>query len=261
MAHSLSDEEMTLTAGYVLGDLSPDELVQFERLLQQNPALQTEVSAMQVSLRLLPQSLAKIAPPPHLEAKILTAHASTTTSTTTAISTASANTVVEPLIQLRPSFPWAKLSVGIAILSALLLGADNLRLRQELSFAQNADPEKVAAILRQPNSRLVALKGEGNTAAGTLLFTPGQWQEVIVSLGNLPPLPPDQIYRMWLTLNNGKVISCGEFNPNGQGAVFIKLNPVETPPKGSKATGIFVTINAASAPLEPKGERVMSGSI
>ncbi|MCU0565597.1 MAG: anti-sigma factor, partial [Oculatellaceae cyanobacterium Prado106] len=158
----------------------------------------------------------------------------------------------------------AKIIAGIAALGAILLGADNFRLRQALSVAQNPPDQqgdRVAAILQRPNSRLVALKGEANQAAGTLLFTPGQWQEVVVSLGNLPPLPPEQIYRMWLTLANGQTIACGEFNTNAAGSVFVKLNPPETPPKGVKATGIYVTIDGANSPLNPEGDRVMSGSI
>jgi Anti-sigma-K factor rskA len=126
--------------------------------------------------------------------------------------------------------------------------------------AQRTESDRVAAILQRPTSRLVALKGEKD-AAGTLLFTPGKWQEVVVSLGNLPPLPPDQIYRMWLTLANGNTIACGEFNTNAEGSVFVKLTPPELPPKGVKATGIYVTVDGVNAPLNPGGDRVMSGAI
>jgi hypothetical protein len=93
------------------------------------------------------------------------------------------------------------------------------------------------------------------------MFTPGKWQEVVVSLGNLPPLPPDQVYRMWLTLKNGQVIPCGEFKTTDQGKVFIRLNPAQNPPPGVKATGVFVTIDAANAPLTPAGQRVITGNI
>ncbi len=125
-----------------------------------------------------------------------------------------------------PSIGWGKILAGLAILLALLLGADNFRLRQALSFAQQTEGDRVAAILQRPNSRLVALKGK--KAAGTLLFTPGKWQEVVVSLGNLPPLPPDQVYRMWLTLANGQTLPCGDFKTDAKGSVFVKLTPPKT---------------------------------
>jgi hypothetical protein len=178
-----------------------------------------------------------------------------------------ANATPDPVEPVRrsPSIGWGKIIAGLAMLLALLLGADNFRLRQALSFAQQTETAptetaRVAAILQRPNSRLVALKGEQD-AAGTILFTPGKWQEVVVSLGNLPPLPPDQIYRMWLTLANGQTIPCGEFNTDTKGSVFVKLTPPQTPPKGVKATGIYVTVDGINTPLNPGGDRVMSGSI
>ena len=249
MTQSHSEEEKELAAGYVLGDLSAEEMQQFEQLLQQHPDLLQEVQAMQVSFRLMPHALPTVAPPPQLLDRILVENAATTA-------------VSEPFFKPLRSLSWSKLIAIIATLVALLLGIDNFWLRQQLRLAQEPDTERVATILQRPNSSLIALKGEdGSTAAGTLLFTPGQWQEVIISLGNLPPLPPDQIYRMWLTLKNGKTLFCGEFNTNAQGSVFIRLNPPKTPPKGVKATGIFVTIDSMSAPPEATGKQVMSGAI
>jgi hypothetical protein len=157
---------------------------------------------------------------------------------------------------------WSKMIAGLGIFTTLLLGAYSIQLRQSLSVAlQKSDTSTTAEILQRPNSRLVALKGEGNTAAGTLLFTPGKWKEVVVSLGNLPPLPPDQVYRMWLTLSDGNALPCGSFNTNVQGSVFIKLNPPQLPTKAKKAVGIFVTTASVSAPLVPEGVRIMTGKI
>ena len=263
----ISTADQLIIAGYVLGDLEPEEMARVEQRLAADAALSAEAHAMQVSLWSTPQGMPMMTPPPRLRDKILTANA---------LANATLDPI-EPVLraasqipQGSPSVDWGKILAGLAMLLALLLGADNFRLRQALSFAQqtetdptNTDPtntDRVAAILQRPNSRLVALKGEKN-AAGTLLFTPGKWQEVVVSLGNLPPLPPDQIYRMWLTLANGQIIPCGEFNTDAEGSVFVKLTPPETPPKGVKATGIYVTVDGVNTPLNPGGDRVMSGSI
>lgn len=250
----ISTEDQLIIAGYVLGDLEPEEMARVERRLAVDAALSAEAHALQVSLWSTPQGMPLMAPPPRLRDQIL--RANTLASETLA--------PVEPVWR-SPSPSWGKVLAGLAILLTLLLGADNFRLRQALSVAQQSetDPTKTdlaAAILQRPNSRLVALTGEQD-AAGTLLFTPGQWKEVVVSLGNLPPLPPDQIYRMWLTLANGQTIPCGEFNTSAEGSVFVKLTPPETPPKGVKATGIYVTVDGVNTPLNPQGDRVMSGSI
>ena len=148
------------------------------------------------------------------------------------------------------------------MLAALALGADNWRLRSQLQLAQNEEAQRVASIMQNPGSRLVALQGEGDApAAGTLLFTAGNWQEVIVSLGNLPPLPPDQVYRMWLTLENGEFIFCGEFRPGDEGSTFIRLLPPEQPPEGVKTTGIIVTADSVDSPLSPDGPQIVQGTI
>jgi anti-sigma-K factor RskA len=256
MTNLLSEDEKLLAAGYVLGDLNPDELQQFEQKLTQNPALLAEVNALQASLRILPQALPMIAPPSELRQKIMAASGLS--------SSALPNFPAVWFPERQPSwlsFSWAKMIAMMASLGALVLGVDNLRLRQSLSNAPRPDTQTVANLLQHPNSRLVSLLGKGNSAAGTLLFTPGKWQEVVVSLGNLPPLPPEQVYRMWLTLKNGQVLPCGEFTTNSQGTVFIKINPTKTPPKGVKATGVFVTIDSANASLEPRGGQVVTGKI
>jgi hypothetical protein len=253
MTQSRSEAEKELVAGYVLGDLSAEEITQVEQLLQQRPDLLAEANAMQVTFQLVPHGLPKVAPPPQLLEKIMVANAPP------ALGAEPGST---PLLPRSRSLPWSKLIAALALLAALWLGVENFWLRRQLSLAQQIPSNQVGAILQQPNSRLVALKGKsGSTAAGTLLFTPGQWQEVIISLGNLPPLPPDQIYRMWLTLKNGETLFCGEFNTNPQGTVFMRLNPPKSPPKGVKATGIFVTVDSTAAHPTATGQRVMNGVI
>lgn len=239
----ISDAERELAAGYVLSDLTAAEKAQFETRLRQNPALQAEVEALRASLRLLPQGLSPIAPPPHLGDRILMKYALSTPPSR------------------RRSF-WLWLLAGFSLLSAALLGFDNLRLRHELKLAQLAPPDRVAMLLQRPNSRLIALRAqEGGNATGTLLFTPGKWQEVVVALGDLPPLPTNQVYRLWLTLDNGQTLPCGEFKPNPDGSVFRQIHPPETPPKGTKAKEIWVTIDDISAPLQPTGKPVLLGTI
>lgn len=247
MVQQISQEERALAAGYVLGDLDTEETQVFIQMLQQNEALVQEVKALQVALRLAPQALPPVTPPLRLRERIVSAHA-----------------VTEPPLERPVGFLWGKIIAGIAMIAALLLAADNWRLRQAfVAQSESVDSRSLAAILQRPNSRVIPIRREaGNAeAVGTLLFTPGQWQQVIVSLGNLPPLPPDQIYRMWLTLNNGQVIPCGEFNTDAEGSVFVELNPTEKPPQGTKAAGIFVTIDSPSAPLQPRGDRVLAGTI
>ncbi len=249
MAQSLSNEEQALAAGYILGDLTPEEERQVTQLMRTNPAMQREVAALRVSLQLIPHGWDEMTPPPHLEDQIMTAYEA---------SAANEATLSQSTTAPR-SRSWAKIIAALSIPALLLLAVDNLRLRRQFSLAQGDRPPEVAAILQQPQSRLVALQGDDS--AGTLLFTPGQWEQVVVSVTDLPPLPPDQIYRMWLTLDNGQFFFCGEFTTDDSGSVFITLNPTDSIPEGVKAQAVFVTQAETDGPLEPTGEPIVVGEI
>ncbi|MGF1458165.1 MAG: anti-sigma factor domain-containing protein [Leptolyngbyaceae cyanobacterium] len=252
MTQSLSNEEQALVAGYVLGDLTPEEEAQVAQLLTTNAAMQKEIEALQVSLDLIPHGLDPMMPPAGLEDKLMRAYE--------ASEAGEAGQVAQrPGVQTARSRSWSKIIAALSIPALLLLALDNVRLRRQFSFAQGDRPAEVAAILQQPQSRLVALQGDDS--AGTLLFTPGQWEQVVVSIADLPPLPPEQVYRMWLSLDNGQPFLCGEFTTDEQGSVFITLNPPANIPDGVKAQGVFVTQAAASDPLEPTGEPLIVGEI
>ncbi|MFG6107041.1 anti-sigma factor [Leptothoe sp. EHU-05/26/07-4] len=240
----LPEEKYMLLSGYVLGDLTSEEVEQVEQLALDDPAVLKELHSLEASFELLPQGLTQISPPASLRERFFVPSKSLETAPV--------------LPQGSKGVIW-KILVGLAAIATLALATDNLRLRQQL--AQQLEEDRVAAILQQPNSRLIALTGNGTNAAGTLLFTPGNWQEVIVSLGDLPPLPPDEVYRMWLALENGTVIYCGEFDTGDDGSIFVRFTPNETPPEGVKTTELFVTIDGRQTDPDPSGVRVMTGAI
>jgi hypothetical protein len=244
MSNPLSDDEEMLVSGYVLGDLTAEETELLEQKIAANPDLLKEIHAVQASFGLLPQGLPSVEPPPSLREAILTAPE------------------LQQHFQPKRSIGLLlKLALGLLALAASALAIDNWQLRQQLQVAQTNRVDRVAALLQQPNSRLIALTSKNSKAAGTLLFQRGRWQEAIISLGNLPPLPPDRIYRMWLSLENGETLYCGAFNTDVDGSVFIRLTPPKTPPRGVKAKRLFVTIDAVQSPLTPAGEQVMEGAI
>ncbi|MEM6716810.1 MAG: anti-sigma factor [Cyanobacteria bacterium P01_C01_bin.147] len=255
MTQSLSNEEQALAAGYVLGDLTPEEAAQVAQLLDTKPAMQQEVDALRVSLRLIPHASEMVMPPAHLEEKVMNAYAASEINAASAANAVAA----APSLPARRSWSGAKILAVLSIPALLLLAMDNLRLRRQFSLAQGDRNPEVAAILQQPQSRLVSL--QGNDSGGTLLFTPGQWEQVVVSVTDLPPLPPEQIYRMWLTLDNGELFFCGEFTTDESGSVFITLNPPDSIPQGVKAQEVFVTQADVTAPLDSVGEPIIVGEI
>lgn len=260
MTRSLPDDAKHLAAGFVLGELDPDEEQLFRRLLKNNPALAKEVQALSAVFRVLPQELPKVEPPEALEAKILAAFADEQQTVFQA-----APTDASPRrLRLGGTALWKVAAAVVAGLAFLAIAFDNLTLRQQLARSTQQNEENAAAIaelLQRPNARLVALQRPDATPTGTVLFTPGRWDEVVVSLADLPNPQPSQIYRMWLALNDGTVIPCGEFTPDSTGHVFTRLEPLQQPVAPAKATQIFVTAEEKSAPLEPSGEVILTVSL
>jgi anti-sigma-K factor RskA len=258
MARSISEEEQILSAGYVLGDLSAAEITQFESALITNPELQAEVAALQIAFDKLPQGLPTVTPPPGLKSKIIASFVAESSTNQVANSAQSIQTSAD----LTPTkvFSFSRILAGIGLLIGGLLAFDNFNLRQELQVAQQVNQQELASVLNQPKSRLLSLTSQQGVV-GNVLFTPGNWRQVIVSAKNLPPLPADRVYRMWLELANGQVIPCGEFKTDDRNSIFIKLNATQQPPAGIKAKGVFITIDRSTDPLQPTGERIIQGTI
>jgi anti-sigma-K factor RskA len=111
-----------LAAGYVVGELTPDEAVEFQQMLAENPSLAVEVEQLEQVLDEVLYGLNAVEPPPHLRAAILS------------------NVETENLFasQRRPvsaflhSLSWRTIIGSVAALLILYLGIDNYHLRIEL---------------------------------------------------------------------------------------------------------------------------------
>jgi anti-sigma-K factor RskA len=249
----ISDETKELAAGYVLDELEASERADFEQQLKTDIALRQEVRELQIALGGLSVDVPQLTPPSHLRAKTLAS---------LGVVDEQSEQSSEQSIVPKKKIDWGKILAIFALLASAALLWDNLRLRQDLSFAQQQTSKKVTSLLQRPNSKLVSLTDPASGAAGgTILFTPGKWQEVVLSAQNLPPLPADQVYRLWLSLNNQQTIYCGEFQTDRQGRVSRSIQPPQVPPPGTKATGLFVTVERQDAAVSPTGTKVMSGEI
>lgn len=245
MAHLEQPEQWeSLLAGYVLGDLSPEEVVRVKQYLATAPELADEVNRLQATLALLPLSLPPTKPPQSLRQHLLQA-------------AQSASAKPAPIAQ-------RKLRVGIGVIGSAAaflvagLGWSNYRLHQQLADVQAelSRYQEAIALLRQPNNRLLTLKGTSPTlsSSGSLVIAP-QKQAAVLTLQNLASLPPGKVYRLWAFVDNRKV-DCAEFKPNSKGKVFLQL-PLDN---WAGATSVVVTIEPSQETPDPTGEMVMTGS-
>jgi len=228
-----------LLAGHVLGDLDPQEQEQYNQLLRENPPLAQEIERLQETLNLLPYTLPEEASPPMLlKAKILAAAQSG-----------------PPLPRIAPNqpqrnfWPWiGSIAAGIAV----ILGWDSYRLRQELATVQDQLAQQ-QSLLQDSNTKLVSFKATGDTMqpTGNLLFAPKD-QVAVLTLKDIKPLPPSQVYRLW-AITDGKKILCGDFSPDTQGKVSLRIRLT---PKLAGAT-LAVTLEPAEKLPQPTGPIVL----
>jgi hypothetical protein len=87
------------------------------------------------------------------------------------------------------------------------------------------------------------------------------WSKVIAIFATIAAATLSIDNLLWLTLNNQQVIYCGEFRTDGRGNASQPIKPPQAPPPGTKATGLFVTVDLENAPVSPTGTRVISGEI
>jgi anti-sigma-K factor RskA len=269
-----SESVESLLAGYVLGNLTPEEVAQVKQLLETDPSVAAEVDRLQATLALLPLSLPTVEfPPDRLEAKILQA----------------AQNHSSDLPGLRP-MRTPRWSIALGSIAALAIAAfgfqtyqlqqklaaaqsENLQLQQALTTAQASldqlrqsdsqtmrqqlsQYQQAVNLLGEANSRFLTLKGTRpqSASSGSLVISPKSNAALLV-LRNVESLPPGKTYRMWAIMN-GKKVTCTDFKPNEQGEVFLEI-PLD---QWGTATEVVVTLEPDRQLPQPVGEMVITGS-
>ncbi len=226
-----------LIAGYVLDILSSEEAEELSRLVSQNPEIVKQITEFQEVTAFLPYDVAT-QPPPQLRTAVLAA--------------------VETQHQ---RFNWMSLPWGRIVAAGLILAlaVESYLLRQQLQRTQlqvTRDKE-IIAILQQPDSRLVALKGvENKNASGSIVLDPTQ-QKIAIAITNLSRLPENQIYRLWAVVGDKK-IACGQFNASLSGTVADSLT-ISSNDCSLKTATLVVTKEPIPSPPQPVGAAVLIG--
>ncbi|OLP16949.1 anti-sigma factor [Leptolyngbya sp. 'hensonii'] len=235
-----------LMAGYVLGNLSPEEAEVLRRHLADHPELATELQRLQQVLETMPYALPEVCPSEALRSTILGAAAMPS------------NWVPIQRPKLGTSVRRWGILAGVAAL-AVAIGLDSYRLRQQIVVlrTQVAKQHDVITMLQQPKTHLVSLKGmdQAAEASGSIVVTPGEPKAVLL-LRNLPALPKGQHYQLWLVID-GEKVAWEHFNANENGFVFTKLSLLDD----SQITTLVVTVEGSPDPKIPTGPMVMTSSL
>ena len=265
-----------LLAGYALDNLNDAEQAELARLLRDHPELRAELEAYEQTLDQLPLTLPQQMPSKQLETRLFQMVQASSPSPP-AIALSSAQHLQLPPQRSSPQRRWAVLAGGaIAAIALIVLGMDNWRLRQSLAARQAEllevetrilqlqetldQSETVLATLREPNSQIFNLAGTGDLSesTGSLITVPGH-SEVALVAKNLPTLPADQVYRLWVIDDrHSDPVYCGQFNANATGAIRWTVPAsvcVDAP------TQVLITIDLIQTPPIRGGELVMQSRI
>jgi hypothetical protein len=248
---SLSEFSPELLAGYVLGDLSSEEIAIVEAYLAAHPEQQSEVAKLMLPLDLLSLTLPADNPPASLRSQILKQAAA---------EQSAINQSAESL-PVKSAQTWKSILVGSGLLLLAGLGWNNYRLshelatvKQDLKTAKIAQAQKsteyqsVVSLLPQPNN----MQGKGGV--GSLVIVPNK-SIALLALQKVEPLPPGQVYRVWAIIGDEEM-ECAHFAPDLEGKVLMQI-PVSSWQKANKIT---ITIEQQEA-KEPEGEIAIEGEI
>ena len=226
-----------LLAGYVLGNLDEEELTFLNQKLRANPELKEQLAQLEASLTLIPYSLPDEVPQSDLRSQIL---AKTKTKSS-----------------LKSRLRWGWIIGAITTLSTVYLGFNSYNLRQQIALreTQLQQQQELIALLRQPNNRLVSLKGFDDVTVSGSLFIAPEKNKAVLALQNLQPLSGTQVYRLW-AISQEKTTGCVNFTPDEKGIVHLEF----TDDALDNADSVLITIEPEADTVKPKGSEILTSS-
>jgi anti-sigma-K factor RskA len=247
-----------LLGAFALGAVDAEEAATVRAHLATCAECQAEIAELWLAVDSLPDMIEPLEPPPALRDRIaaaIMAEAATPEPAPPAIPASPAPELASPVTPVLPvpepirkpaSFwsratPWAAAAAILLLLSAGLL-VWNLRLREQIQEATAPVTETIA----------LAPTDAAPGAGGEVTYLP-QDELFMLDVRDLPPLPPDQVYEVWLIGADGAV-PAGTFDqPTDQHAIVADRDLYET-----------LAITAEPGPLgteAPTGEIVATASL
>jgi hypothetical protein len=162
---------------------------------------------------------------------------------------------------------WVLVPVAAALaLVSLGLWRENERLAREVREArlvaarlqqERVRVERLVHVLAAPETITVKLAGTADTAQSSGIVKYNERTGTVIYTAELPGLPPDKVYQMWLVPVNGAPISAGVFSQAepGKAQVWSAEVPPNTEPKS-----FAVTIEPAGGVPQPTGPKVLLGA-
>jgi len=264
------DTYATLAAGYALGALDGEDQLVFEiHLAEGCRQCSVALRDAEETLTLLAREAPPVVPPASVKQSLMARVAAEQGRRTPAAPATSRGA--------RPRwFPWVAGAVA-AGLAAFFTGGfvasryeaeigrvareasalrERMRVQEAVLREELASASRVAELLRDPGTRVIALRGAGPApeAAGRLVWHATAGGHLYVT--SLAPLPADKTYELW-TISGSTPRPAGLFTVDAQGAGGVRVEPV---PEGRQVDVFAVTIEPAGGVPAPTGPIVLASS-
>jgi len=250
-AHEQFADDLALLA---LGALQGDERVALEKHLEECPSCRRELERLRGDMALLALSAAGPAPPQRSRERLLKAIAKEPRAPKSVPSRASWNFL-----------PW--LVTAALLLVAGFFWKQSDRLAQRVAELQDESARQQAQLerAREVVSTLTATDALRVTLVAAK--TPPQPQgkaiyvrdrsSLIFLASNMPALPPQKIYELWLIPTAGSPIPAGVFKPDARGSATVVEPPL---PAGVEAKTFAITVEPEQGSSTPTMPIVMLGA-
>jgi anti-sigma-K factor RskA len=248
--HEQFAEDLAL---YALGALQGDERLALEKHMEECASCRLELQQLRGDMALMALSAGGPVPPQRARQRLMAAVAR------------------EPRMQAVPRHVawWTPLRWAAAaalVIATFLLWVRNTGLKNQIAALQDQSAQQQLQLARA--REVVATLTASNAMHVTLVAakTPPQPQgkaiyvrdraSLIFMANNLPSLPPQKAYELWLIPMSGAPIPAGMFKPDARGSAMVINPPL---PAGVEAKTFAVTIEPEQGSTTPTMPLVMMG--
>lgn len=240
---------------YALGALQGEERLAVEKHLDDCPDCRRELAQLQGDLALLALSAVGPKPPLRSRERLRAAIAK------------EPRRIPVRLVKRKPwwiALEWAGAAAAVAVI--LLLFGQNTNLRQRVATLEVDSTGQQKQLFQA--KELIATLTSADAVHFTLVAgkTPPQPQgkaiyqrstgTLVFLASNLPELPPQKTYELWLIPTSGAPIPAGLFKPDAHGSAALLKPPL---PTGVEAKTFAITVEPGSGSPAPTSTPIMVG--
>ncbi len=252
-AHEQFAEDLAL---YALGALKVEERLAVEKHLEECSSCRTELEQLRGDAALLAFSASGPRPPARSRERLMAA-----------IAKEPRRVPVRPVGRVAwwRALEWAAAATAVVVVLLLVRQNNNLERRLAGLQSSSADQQKQLQQAKQLIATLTAADAEryvlvaGKTPPqpqGRAIYLSSSGTLVFLA-SNMPALPPQKAYELWLIPANGAPIPAGVFRPNAQGSAAVIKPPL---PAGIEAKTFAITVEPEAGSNAPTSEPVMVGT-